>query len=59
MGAAIAVMALAAAACSKSKDENNETTVAGDVEGPAVVMPQEGADTDVVAQGKAVAVEEN
>lgn len=59
MGAALAVMALAAVACSKSKDENNETTVVGEVEGSAVVMPQEGTDTNVVAQGEAVVVEEN
>lgn len=59
MGAALAVMALAAVACSKSKDVNKETTVVGEVEGSAVVMPEEGTDTGVVAQGEAVVVDEN
>lgn len=59
MGAALAVMALAAVACSKSNDENKETTVVGEVEGSEVVMPEEGTDTNVVAQGVAVVVDEN
>lgn len=59
MGAALAVLAVAAIGCSKSNDANKETTVVGVVEGSEVVMPENPDDTTVVAEGEAVVVNEN
>lgn len=59
MGAALAVLAVAAIGCSKSNDTNKETTVVGVVEGSEVVMPENPDDTTVVAEGEAVVVNEN
>lgn len=55
--AALALMALVATSCSKQKDQNVEETV-GVVEGEIVDMPATDSDSNVIAEGEAVAVEE-
>ncbi|MCM1005915.1 MAG: hypothetical protein NC402_06445 [Prevotella sp.] len=56
MGAMTSIV-LATAACSKTKEDTTET-VAG-VVGEELVMPQEGTDTSVVADGVAIMVDTN
>ncbi|MCM1319320.1 MAG: hypothetical protein NC217_02940 [Muribaculaceae bacterium] len=76
IAAAIAVMAMATVACSKSEKQNDtevvvsetgveemdvvsnngtDTATIGEVVGEEVVMPQEGTDTNVIANGTAIA----
>lgn len=55
--AALALMALVSTSCSKQKEQNVEETV-GLVEGEIVDMPSVDSDSNVIAEGEAVAVEE-
>lgn len=54
--AALAIMAIGATACSKT-DKAKDTETVGVVIGEEMVMPEEGTDTSIVAEGVAVAVD--
>lgn len=57
MGVAFTGMLAVMSSCSKS-NESTDTQVVGEVVGEEVVMPESDSDTSVIAEGEAVAVEE-